>query len=204
MWTAVNHRRATQLTRSDGCVVLARVSHAPDRAWSFTTSREAARFGAVRLTDVPGVDHAAAESGTLCGIPEHQVPRYRHLFEPAEPQACPDCRRRAGAAPTKPCVQERLHDSLQDADPGQARDDLLAALRKGADVRPRIRGPAADLAEHYAGLDSLTEGVEPAVDAPHTTTAIGLARVEDGGRRYIAVLPEDGSRPLVARGPALG
>jgi hypothetical protein len=184
--------------------MLARMSHDPDRGWSFATSREAARFGAVRLTDVPGVDHAAAESGTLCGIPEHQVTRYRHLFEPAAPQACPDCRRRAEAAPTKPCVQERLHDGLQGADPGQARDDLLAALRKGADVRLWTHGPASVLAEHYAELHSLTEGVEPTVNALNTTTTIGLARVEDGGWRYIAVLPEDGSRPLVARGPALG
>ncbi|CAG6394896.1 hypothetical protein NMG29_32785 [Streptomyces cocklensis] len=71
-------------------------------------------------------------------------------------------------------------------------------------MRLWIHGPASVLAEHYAELNSLTEGVEPTVNALNTTTTIGLARVEDGGWRYIAVLPEDGSRPLVARGPALG
>lgn len=78
---------------------------------------------------------------------------------------------------------------LRDADPGEARDDLLAALRKGAQVRLWIRGPASVLAEHYAGLDSLTEGVAPVNDALNTTTAIGLARVDD-------------SPPLIACGPA--
>ncbi|MGW7367948.1 hypothetical protein ACWGI8_32140 [Streptomyces sp. NPDC054841] len=181
--------------------MLARVSHDPDGGWCFATAREPACFGAGELTGVPGVDHAMGESGTLCGVPEHQVTRYMHLFEPAESQACSDCRQRAEAAPTKPCAQERLHDRLQDADPGQARDDLLAALQKGANVRLWIRGPASSLSRHYAGLDSLTEGAEPAIKAFNTTTTISLARVEDGAWRFIAVLPEDDSRPLVARGP---
>ncbi|WKV71880.1 hypothetical protein AW27_010335 [Streptomyces sp. PCS3-D2] len=181
--------------------MLARVIHDPDGGWSFATAREAASFGAGELTSVPGVEHAMAESGTLCGIPEHQVTRYMHLFEPAEPQACPECRQRAEAAPTKPCAQERLHDRLQAADPGQGRDDLLAALRRGVKVGLWLRGPAATLARHYADLDSLTEGAEPAIEAFNTTTNLGLARVEDGAWRFIAVLPEDDGRPLVARGP---
>ncbi|MFE0699101.1 hypothetical protein [Streptomyces sp. NPDC058872] len=177
------------------------MTHDPDGGWSFTTAREPASFGAGQLTGEPGVDHAMGESGTLCGIPEHQVTRYMHLFEPAEPEACPDCRQRAEAAPTKPCAQERLHNRLQAADPGQARDDLLAALRKGAKVRLWIRGPAANLARHYARLNSLTDGAEPAVEAFNTARSIGLARVEDDDWGYLAVLPEDDSRPLVARGP---
>ncbi len=141
------------------------------------------------------------ESGTLCGIPENQITRFRHLFEPERRKACPDCRQRAKAAPTRPCAQERLHDRLQAADPGQARDDLLAALRKVAKVRLWIRGPAASLARHYARLDSLTEGAEPAIEAFNTARTIGLARVEDGDWHFLAVLPEDDSQPLVARGP---
>ncbi|MFG1664969.1 hypothetical protein [Streptomyces sp. Y7] len=177
------------------------MTHDADDGWSFATAREAASFGAGELTNVPGIDHAMAESGTLCGIPEQQVTRYMHLFEPAEAQACLDCRQQAQAAPTKPCAQERLHDRLQDADPGQTRDDLLAALRKGAKVGLWLRGPASQLARHYAGLDSLTEGTEAAVEAFNTAMSIGLARVEDGAWRFLAVLPEDDSRPLVARGP---
>ncbi|MFD7698415.1 hypothetical protein [Streptomyces sp. NPDC059805] len=178
------------------------MTHDADDGWSFATARETATFGAGELTGVPGADHAMAESGTLCGIPEHQVTRYMHLFEPAEPQACPDCRQRVEATPTTPCAQERLHDRLQDADPGQTRDNLLASLRKGTKVDLWLRGPASQLARHYAGLDSLTEGAEAAIEAFNTTTSIGLARVEDGAWRFIAVLPEDGSRPLVARGPS--
>ena len=183
--------------------MLTRVTHDPDGRWSFATAREAASFGAGQLTGEPGVEHAMGESGTLCGIPENHITRYLHLFESAEPEACPDCRHRAEAAPTKPCAQERLHDTLQGADPGQARDDLLAALRKGAKVRLWIHGPAADLARHYARLDSLTEGAEHAIEAFNTARTIGMARVEDGDWLFIAVLPEDDSRPLVARGPRM-
>lgn len=92
--------------------MLAHVSRAPDGEWSFATAREAAIYGAGQLAHLPGVDHAMGESGTLCGIPEPQVTRYRHLFEPAGPQACPDCRQRAAAAPTKPCADDRWPDIL--------------------------------------------------------------------------------------------
>ncbi|MER6076570.1 hypothetical protein ABT187_49555 [Streptomyces sp. NPDC001817] len=108
--------------------------HGPDNGWYFATAREAARFGAGRLGGVTGVEHAMAGSGTLCGVPEREVTRYRHLFDPAGPQACPRCREKAEAAPTQPCAQERLHNALQAAAPGEARDDLLAALRRGARV----------------------------------------------------------------------
>ncbi|MEU2655142.1 hypothetical protein ABZ615_07440 [Streptomyces sp. NPDC007325] len=180
--------------------MLARVTHDADGEWSFATARETAVFGAAERNGVPGIEHAMAGRGTLCGIPGHQVTSYRHLFAPAKRRACPDCRRQAEAAPTKPCAQERLHDRLQDADPGQTRDDLLAALRKGANVGLWLHGPASQLARHYADLDSLTEGAEAAVEALNTTTSIGLACIEDGAWRFIAVLPDD-SRPLVARGP---
>ncbi|MFE0653956.1 hypothetical protein ACFVZH_35900 [Streptomyces sp. NPDC059534] len=72
-----------------------------------------------------------------------------------------------------------MHDRLQAADPGEVRDALLAALRKGAPVRLWIHGPSASLARHHANLDSLTEGTEPAIAAFDTTKTIGLACVED-------------------------
>ncbi|MFB7175958.1 hypothetical protein ACFCYM_34905 [Streptomyces sp. NPDC056254] len=183
--------------------MLAPVIQDPNGGWSFATAREAASFGAGELTSVPGVEHAMAESGTLCGIPEHQATRYMHLFEPAEPQACPACRQRAEAAPTKPCAQERLHDRLQAADPGQARDDLLAALRNGAKVGLWLRGPASSLGRHDAGLDSLTEGAEPAIKAFNTTTSLGLARVEDGAWASLLSCPRTTAARSSHAGPAL-
>ncbi|EFL19361.1 predicted protein [Streptomyces sp. C] len=44
-------------------------------------------------------------------------------------------------------------------------------------------------------------GAEAAIEAFNTTTTLGLARIEDGAWRFIAVLPEGDGRPLVARGP---
>lgn len=159
-------------------------------------------FGAGQRVDGPGVEHAMGGSGTLCGIPEGQVARYRHLFGAVGPQACPECRRLVEAAPVKPGVQERLHDLVRGAEPGRARDGLLDALVRGAHVGLWVRGPGAALAEHYAELDSLTEGGGAAAAALRTATSVGLARVDDGGWRYVAVLPEGGGPALVARGPA--
>ncbi|MEV6833901.1 hypothetical protein AB0N17_05160 [Streptomyces sp. NPDC051133] len=169
--------------------------------WSFATAREPARFGAGEHDGVPGVEHAMADGGTLCGIPEDQVTRYRHLFASQDPEACPQCRRQAAAAPTEPCAQERLHDLVLAAAPGQARDDLLTGLTQGAKVGLWLHGPTATLARHYAGLDTLTEGAGAAIDAFDAATTIGLARVEDASWCFLVVLPHDGSRPIVARGP---
>ncbi|MFJ8441333.1 hypothetical protein [Kitasatospora griseola] len=47
---------------------------------SFTTARGPARFAACEEDGVPGVEHAAGGRGTLCGIPDARVTRYRHLF----------------------------------------------------------------------------------------------------------------------------
>ncbi|MFI9810102.1 hypothetical protein ACIHEJ_38390 [Streptomyces sp. NPDC052301] len=168
--------------------------------WSFATAREPARFGAGERDDVPGVEHAMTAGGTLCGLPEDQVTRYRHLFAPRDPLACPQCRRQAAAAPAEPSAQERLHDLVLAAAPGTARDDLLAGLAKGAKVGLWLHGPSAALARHYAELDTLTEGVGPVAEAFDAATTIGLARVEDGSWRFLVVLPDDGGRPLVARG----
>jgi hypothetical protein len=178
-----------------------RVIHDPDDNWSFATAREPARFGAGKGNGVPGVEHAMAGNGTLCGIPEDQVTRYLHLFEPRRRRACPPCRQQADAAPTQPSTQERLHCLVKDAALSEARDDLLAALVKGARVALWLRGPAADLARHYARPEALTEGVGPATEAFGTATTIGLARVESRSWSFLVVLPQDGSRPLIARGP---
>lgn len=154
-----------------------------------------------RATGFPGSSTRWLGNGTLCGIPEDQVTRYRHLFEPRRRRACPPCRQQADAAPTQPSTQERLHCLVKDAALSEARDDLLAALVKGARVALWLRGPAADLARHYARPEALTEGVGPATEAFGTATTIGLARVESRSWSFLVVLPQDGSRPLIARGP---
>ncbi|WP_265560161.1 hypothetical protein [Streptomyces hygroscopicus] len=177
------------------------MTQVPDAGWSFATAREPARFGAGGLEGAPGVEHAMADAGTLCGIPEQQITRYRHLFHAEGRQACARCRRQADAAPAQPSPQERLHDRVRAAAQGRARDDVLAALRKGAKIALWINGPSATLAQHYARLDELTEGAGPAADALEAAAASGLACVEDGSWRFIVVLPENGDRPLVARGP---
>lgn len=183
--------------------MLARMIHDRDGGWSFASAREPARFAAGVRDGVPGVEHAMAGGGTLCGVPGDQVTRYRHLFAPRDTRgsrACPECREQAAATPAQPSVQERLHDTVQAAAPGPARDDLLAALRRGAPVGMWIHGPAGQLARDCTGLGALTEGAGPVAEAFGVATTIGLARVEDGAWCFVVVLP-DGGRPLVARAP---
>ncbi|MFB6613338.1 hypothetical protein ACFCV9_03800 [Streptomyces sp. NPDC056367] len=173
----------------------------PADGWSFATAREPARFGVCEVNGAPGVEHAVSARGTLCGISARHTTLYLHLFVPGALQSCRRCRRQAEAAPTVPCAQERLHDRVRGAAQGQARDDLLAALRRGAKVGLWISGPSASLAKDYAKLDGLTDGAGPAAEAFTAATTIGLARVDDGRWRFLVVLPEDGGCPLVARGP---
>jgi hypothetical protein len=171
--------------------------------WSFAAAREPARFSVVEENRAPGVDHALGpHDRTLCGIPERLTTVYRSLFRPDAPASCPRCRELALAAPTEPCAQELLHRRVRTAAPGAARDDLLAALLKGAEVALWINGPAASLAKHHARLDGLTEGAGPVTEALATATTLSLARVEHAPWRFVAVLPlYGGGRPLVARGP---
>ncbi|MBV6699829.1 hypothetical protein [Kitasatospora aureofaciens] len=173
----------------------------PNDGWSFATAREPARLGARQVNGVPGVDHAVGARGTLCGTAMRYTTRYLHLFEPDALQSCRRCGELAAAVPTQPCVQERLHARVEGAAPGSVRDDLLAALRRGANVRLWINGPSAGLARDHAKLDGLTDGAGPAAEACGTAPTIGMARVEDGPWRFLVVLPEDGGRPVVARGP---
>jgi hypothetical protein len=88
-------------------------------------------------------------------------------------------------------------DSAQDA----MRDELLAALREGADVRMWINGPSTNLARSYARLDELTDGAGPAAEAFASAATIGLANVEHNLWRFLVVLPKVGSPPIIARGP---
>ncbi|GGJ73517.1 hypothetical protein [Streptomyces brasiliensis] len=181
--------------------MLVRVIDVPADDWSFATAREPARFGVCEVNGAPGVEHAVGARGTLCSISARHTTRYLHLFDPGAPHSCLRCRQRAEAAPTEPSAQERLHDRVRAAAQGKVRDDLLAALRGGAKVSLWINGPSASLAEHYAGLDELTDGAGPTVEAFGAAATVDLARVESGPWRFIVVLPADGGGPFVARGP---
>ncbi|MFI0940886.1 hypothetical protein [Streptomyces sp. NPDC021020] len=177
------------------------MSQFPYEGWSFAGAREPSRFGACQLDDAPGVDHAVGPRGTLCGITGRPLTTYRHLFAPSAPHSCPRCTDLAAAAPTQPSTQERLHDRVLAAAPGEVRDALLAALRRGAAVRLWLDGPAATLTAHYARLGELTEGAGAAAGALASAARPGLAEVEAGELRYLVVLPDDGGAPVVARGP---
>lgn len=139
--------------------------------------------------------------GTLCGVSARHTTCYLHLFVPEALQSCRRCRQEAEAAPPQPCVQERLHGRVLDSAQGATRDELLAALRMGANVRLWLNGRSADLAKFYARLDDLTDGAGPAAEAFSSVATIGLANVEHDLWRFLVVLPEDGGPPIIARGP---
>ncbi|MFE5769205.1 hypothetical protein ACFQ7O_12695 [Streptomyces sp. NPDC056485] len=180
-----------------------------DDGWSFAAARVPARFGACEVRGAPGVEHAGGGRGTLCGMAARCLTTHLHLFEPDALQSCRRCRRAAKDAPTEPCVQERLHERVEAAAEGRIREDLLAALRRGAAVRSWINGPSAYLTGSHARLDELTEGAGPAAEALAAAAATGLAVVEDGRYRYLVVLPDGvggvggvrGGPPVIARGP---
>ncbi|MFF8769214.1 hypothetical protein [Kitasatospora sp. NPDC015120] len=174
---------------------------APNDEWSFATAREPTRFGACEVHGVPGVEHAAGERGTLCGVSARYTTCYLHLFVPDALQSCRRCRQEAEASPTQPCVQERLHGRVLESAQGAMRDELLAALCKGANVSLWLSGPSADLAKSYAKLDELTEGTRTAAETFASAATIGLANVETGLWRFLVVLPQDGGSPIIARGP---
>ncbi|WP_431678561.1 hypothetical protein [Kitasatospora sp. KL5] len=162
---------------------------------------DAARFGACEVNGVPGVEHAAGGRGTLCGISARHTTRYLHLFVPGALQSCRRCGQEADASPTQPCIQERLHDRVLESAKGAMRDELLAALRKGANVRLWLNGRSTDLEKFYARLDELTDGAGPAAEAFASAATIGLANVEYDLWRFLVVLPQDGGSPIIARGP---
>ena len=181
--------------------MLIRMAQDPYSRWSFEAAREPARFGAGEVDGVRGTEHAVDADGTLCGIPEQRVVRYRHLFVAHGRHACPECRRQVAAAPSQPSARERLHDRVLAAAPGSTRDGLLSALRDGAQVVRWIDGPSAGLTRYYVKPDELCEGAAAVAQALGAAESAGLAQVDDGSWRFTVVLPHDGGRPVVARGP---
>jgi hypothetical protein len=166
--------------------------------WSFAGAREPAEFGAVRSAD--GVEHAGRGDGTLCGVPSKRVVPYRHHFRPGTAESCPRCTEAVAAAPSEPGEQERLHGLIADADPSPMRDELAAALERGAEITLWIEGTGPGLAQHYGRLDGLTEGREPVAAALADGARVGLAHVLHGDWRCTIVL-RDGEPPLLGRGP---
>jgi hypothetical protein len=177
------------------------VTSADQEGWSFATARVPAEFGAAVRPLTPGVEHAWGGEETLCGLVEDQVELYRHLFDREGDSACPTCRQQADAAPTRPCGQERLHDRVLAAAAGPLREELLDALRRGAEIKLWINGPAVGLAKHYAPLDRIVEGGPAMVAALSVNGSVGLATVEHGPWQFIVVLP-DHQPPLIARATA--
>ncbi|MFJ6167881.1 hypothetical protein ACIQH6_22360 [Micromonospora orduensis] len=177
------------------------MTSADQKGWSFATARVPTQFGAAIHPLTPAVQHAWGDEETLCGLVEDQIELYRHLFDREDASSCPTCRQQAAAAPTEPCGQERLHDRLLAAGAGPMREDLLDALRQGAEIKLWINGPATSLAKHYAQLDRIVEGSPALIAALSVNRSVGLARVEHGPWQFIVVLPDHGP-PLIARAPA--
>jgi hypothetical protein len=186
----------------------ARPKATPDRpGWSFETAREPTRFAAgitstrpARPTGSPDdLEHAVNGNTTLCGIPVAKVVIVRHLFTRTHAPACPRCAELDAEAPRQPCTQERLHDLIQAATPGQLRDDLAAALTRGAEITQWIYGPAPSLAKHTP-LDHLTEGQATVRAALQRPGRVGVAQVLHGPWHSIVILRE-AEPPLIARAP---
>jgi hypothetical protein len=177
------------------------VTSADQGAWSFATARVPSQFSAAVDPLAPNAEHALGHDATLCGIAGENVTVYRHLFHPGDASACPACRELAAAAPTQPSGQERLHNKVLAATPGQVRDELIDALRTGARIRLWIEGPAKGLAKHYARLDQIVEGGPAVAAALRTDDRIGLAKVDHDCWQFIIVLPHD-DPPVIARAAA--
>ncbi|MFI7505007.1 hypothetical protein ACIBVL_42355 [Streptomyces sp. NPDC049687] len=147
--------------------------------------------------DAPGTGHALSKGGTLCGIPRDRVTVYRSPFDPTGETACPGCRAQVVGDP-EPSVEERLRHRVRGAVPGRPREELLAALRQGAEVGLWVDGPAQDLVRHYARRERIVEGGELVEAVVRADRRLGLARVVHGTREFVVFIPEDG-RPFVTR-----
>ncbi|MFC0546066.1 hypothetical protein [Kutzneria chonburiensis] len=165
--------------------------------WSFATARVPATFAAA-IDEQANIEHAAGDGQTLCGLDLARMEIYRHLFGGRSTPNCPDCAAAVAAAPTEPSYQERLHDRVLAAEPSRLRDDLLAALRGGAELRLGINGPAAGITRHYAQLDRLAEGRETLAAALSTATRVIINEVVDGGGDFV-VVQADGAPPVLGR-----
>ncbi|MET7393505.1 hypothetical protein ABZS66_08435 [Dactylosporangium sp. NPDC005572] len=172
--------------------------------WSFAAAREPARFAAGRTPDRSthrdATEHAVGGDTTLCGIPTARVTVVRSLFAAEDESACARCAELAAEAPTQPGAQERLHDAIATAEPGPLRDELAAALRRGAAIPLWINSTGPNLAMH-AELDEITEGRAELTAALANAGRAGLAHVLHGSWRSTVVLREH-ERPLIGRGPS--
>lgn len=65
------------------------------RSFRSTFGPAPTRFAACRESGIPTLEHALAESTTLCGIPRSQVTVYRHLFVASGSSRCANCRLKA-------------------------------------------------------------------------------------------------------------
>jgi hypothetical protein len=165
--------------------------------WSFESARGPAAFAAAESPD--GVEHALGNAGaTLCGLARRNVEVYRHLFRPGQPGSCPRCGDLSADAPSEPTTQERLHSLITAAAPGPLRDELAAALERGAEITLWMDGPASGFIKHYGRLERLTEGREAVVAALQSDERAGLAHVLYGDWRSTIVL-RNGQPPVIAR-----
>ena len=181
-----------------GITRLLGMASANGEGWSFATAREPDKFTACIYPSLPSVEHAMGHgrNETLCGIPGDQVVVYRHLFSANGAKVCHRCGERAALAPDQPCGQERLHDEILAADPGPLRDELVDALRGGADIPLWINGPAVHV-KSYVKLENVDDS-ERIAAMLNATDRIGIARVVSGPREFIIVLPATGN-PVIAR-----
>jgi len=168
--------------------------------WSFATARVPATFAAA-IDEQANIEHAAGDKQTLCGIDMARVEVYRHLFGGLSTRNCADCAAAVAAAPSEPSHQERLHDRVLAAAPSPLRDELLAALRNGAELRLGIVGPAASITRHYARLDQLVEGHDPVAAVLDTAARVAFNEVVDDGGNFVVVQADD-APPVLGRRPA--
>ena len=167
------------------------------QGWRHGPGRRPRFFAHCEETDAPGTGHGLSKGGTLCGIPQDRVTVYRGPFDPTRDTACPGCRAQAVGDP-EPDIRERLEHRVRGAVPGRLREELLAALRQGAEVGLWVGGPAADLVRRYAQRERIVEGGEPVEALIRADRRLGLARVVHGRREFVVFIPQDG-RPFVTR-----
>ncbi|MFC0432615.1 hypothetical protein [Kutzneria buriramensis] len=166
--------------------------------WSFETAREPAAFAAA-IAPREHTQHAYdGENHTLCGLSTEPMELYLHHFDRYHDESCPECGTRAAAAPTEPCGQERLYNRLLEADASPARENLLAALRRGAYIRLWITGPGRQMAQYYLKPDRITEGRDAVAAAFDTDDSVGLARAESPTGNFVVALAFD-APPVIAR-----
>ena len=168
-------------------------------AWSFATARTPGVYALVRRREDPRVDHAGVplNDHALCGVTGIDV--YRTVFDPNVPNVCPECREEAARTPREPepSSQEQLHGML-DLVEGPLRDELRGLLRAGAHVGPWIGGHPQTLTRNHVVFDEIVEGADAMRQALAVEGPIELIWAGEGGRKFLVVVPRDGSPPTVA------